>query len=237
MFLIFFISESIAQTEHNYILNTNLGYNYAFVDKVDEMTYDMYNMMLSEREINDLNLSVSMGRKLRSNFYYGLGFTLNLRKDELNPGVNKPHYESEMGVYLSSYNAVSQTSIYGPMAYFQYYFNLSERSFFTLTLISQYDFEKNVSEHRVFTPGIMPGNEYFTINVYSSKSKRQYFKTGLVPGFRMNIYRSFGVDITMGSMAYRIKTTESRLPDIKKSREFAIGFKPENWTIGFHLAF
>lgn len=236
LFLIFSIAELSAQNEHNFILNTSLGYNYSYEDKAENLPYGG-TYRLSDKEINDLKLSVAIGRKLRSNFYYGLGFSLNLRKNELNPGVNKPHYDSDFGIYFETSNSVSQWSVYSPLAYLQYNLNLSEKSRFVLTLISQYDFEKNIDEHRLFVPGMMPGNDYFTTRYNIYESKRQYFQTGLVPGFRMNIYRNFGIDFTFGSIAYRIKTAESRLPDIKKSSEFTFGFKPENWTIGFHLYF
>ncbi|TVQ90376.1 MAG: hypothetical protein EA393_06120 [Bacteroidetes bacterium] len=236
MFLIFCVAELSAQNEHNFILNTSLGYNYVYEDKAENLPAG-WPSQLSDKEINDFKLSVAIGRKLRSNFYYGLGFSLNLRKDEWNPGVNKPRYDSGFAISFSTSNSVSQRSVFGPLAYFQYNLNLSEKSRFMLTLISQYDFEKNVDEHRAFVPGTMPGNDYFTTHYTTYESKRQYFQTGLVPGFRMNIYRNFGLDFTLGSMAYRIKTAESRLPDIKKSRKFAVGFKPENWTLGFHLTF
>lgn len=236
LLLVFYAIELNAQTEQNYILNFNIGYNYAYEDKAENVPYGVP-VELSDKEINDLTFTFTIGRKLKSNLYCGLGVSHSLFKEELNPGVNKPRYNSEIDVYFQTSNAVSKRSTYGPMAYIQYNLNLGERIRFIVSFISQYDIEKNIQEYHIFVPGMISSDDYYTTHSTFYESDRQYFKASVVPGFRINLHKNFGIDFVFGSLGYRIKTVESRLSDIKKSREFNVGFKPENWTAGLHLAF
>ncbi|MFN2395477.1 MAG: hypothetical protein ABR597_07290 [Bacteroidales bacterium] len=233
LFLVFYFAGLSAQSEQNFILNTNIGYNYAYEDKADDYPFDMYSVP-RDKTINNLEFSVAIGKKFKSNFYYGIGFALNLQKTEVYPGINKPYYDSEFGYYYRSYNNVFKDYVYSPLVYLQYITNLGERFKMTVTLISQYDFEKSFAKFTRYEPVSF---ENYTTSVNTDESKREYISALLVPGFKLNLYKSFGMNVSFGSMAYRIKTAESLLPDIKKSREFAIDFKPENWTLGFHLYF
>ncbi|MFP4060912.1 MAG: hypothetical protein ACLFUC_10560, partial [Bacteroidales bacterium] len=214
------------------------GYSYTYDDKADYPAPGG-SYIPEDRKINDLDFSMSIGRKFRSNFYYGLGFALNLWQEEWNPDVNDPFRDTIHGITFSSSNAVSKNYVYSPLAYLQYVTNLGERAQVTLTLISRYDFEKATSVNKLFQPGYMGEDDNFITHTSEKESTREYFNTGLVPGFRLYLYKGFGVNIAFGSVAYRIKTAESILPDmdIKKSREFNVRFRPEDWRIGLQLAF
>ncbi|TVQ15194.1 MAG: hypothetical protein EA361_06285 [Bacteroidetes bacterium] len=235
--LIFCFVEVSAQKEQNFILSTNVGYNYTYEDKSENLPVGGF-FLPEDKKINDLNFSMSAGRKFSSNFYYGLGFALNMRKEEWNPDVNKPYRDKETGWTSTTSNAVSENYVYSPLAFLQYVANLGERAQVTLSLISQYDFEKSTEERKLFQPGQL-GDDNFITHTSRKESTREYFNAGLMPGFRMNLYKSFGLNIAFGSVAYRIKTAESRLPDmdIKASREFIVRFRPEDWRIGLHLTF
>lgn len=232
--LIFCFAELSAQKEQNFILSTHVGYNYTFEDKSDNFTFDF--LVPGERKIQELNLSMSVGRKFRTNFYYGLGFAINWWKDEWNPNLNEPYPAGQTGMASSSFVS---NYVYSPLAYLQYFANLGGRAQLTFSLISRYDFEKTTAGYKIFQPSPLNGDDDFTIRTSERETTWEFFYTGLVPGFRLNLYKSFGMNVAFGDVAYRIKTADSRLPDmdIKKSREFNVNFRPENWRMGFYLAF
>jgi hypothetical protein len=236
LFFILFITELSAQTERNYIVNSDVNYNYTYMDKAENFEFGG-TTILSDRKINDLKLSLAFGKKIKPNLYYGLGVMLVFRDEVENPDVDKPIYNSETGFYFSSYNSTSKSNVYSPLAFLQYNITLNERSQIRISLISQYDFERYTYERIVYDSGMFPVDDFFTTHTTSYESNRQYLKIGIVPGFSISLYKNFGMDLTLGSVGYRIKMFESRLTDIKKSREFNIGFKPENWSVGFHLTF
>ncbi len=229
--LVFFFAELSAQKEQSFILSTSGRYNFAYDD-----TSEFYEN--EDRKINELDFSLSAGRKFRNNFYYGLGFAFNMWKEEWNPGVDKPFGDNVTGWTGTSSNAVSKNNVYSPLAFLQYVANLGERAQVTLSLISQYDFEKSTEVRKLFIPGQLDNTNFIT-HTSETESLREYFNAGLVPGFRLNLYKSFGMNVAFGSVAYRVKTAESRLPDmdIKSSRNFTMKFTPGHWRIGFHFVF
>lgn len=252
LFIFFFIEVS-AQKEQNFILSTNMGYSYKYEDKADKSTFNYDYIYLRDRRINDFDFSVATGKRLQTNFYYGLGIAWNRRIVEINPDFGNASFDNTSGysVITSDYKIVLKTHVVSPLVYLQYYINLSERMHFTLDLVSQYDFVKFTDDsyryefEPVYTglpdskPTWLPGNNSSLLNYHSEEDDRQYFNIGIHPGFRLNVYKSFGINVAFGSVAYRIKTAESRLPDMdfKKSREFNVNFTPENWRVGFYLAF
>ncbi|MFP4060913.1 MAG: hypothetical protein ACLFUC_10565 [Bacteroidales bacterium] len=255
LIFIFCFVELSAQTEQNFMLNTNLGYSYSYEDKADYSTYSWESMHLVDRKYNDFSYSVSIGRRLYTNFYYGLGIAWNTGKTEINPDADKPlPGTTGYSAFYNRTNIVIKSNVVSPLVYLQYFMNLSERMHFTLDLVSQYDFVKFTDDSYRYEfepvntglpdsdPTWLPGNSSLhpvITGSYNEEDDQQYFNIGIHPGFRLNVYKSFGMNVAFGSVAYRIKTAESRLPDwdFKKSREFTIKFTPENWRVGFHLAF
>ena len=90
-YLIFIFSfiEVNAQTDKNYILRTNFGYSFSHKDMLDAgaANFGWYYYGVKN---NDLNFTISGGRKLKSNFYYGLGLFYNTFSQETNPDDDIP---------------------------------------------------------------------------------------------------------------------------------------------------
>ncbi len=233
LLLIFCFVEVSAETERNFIIISNVGYSYDYEDISENITSGFFQTV--DREIRDFDFSLSVGRKFGSDFYYGLGFGLNFWKEAWNPDLNKPDQN-----YVHGWASLRKDYVYSPLAYLQYVANLVERAQVTLTLISRYDFEKSIEESTLFEPWTLVGGGHtFLTRTSGKESTRQYFNAGLVPGFRVNLSKTFGLNIAFGSLVYRVKTAESKLSDLdfKKAREFNMRFHPENWRVGFHFIF
>ncbi|TVQ15193.1 MAG: hypothetical protein EA361_06280 [Bacteroidetes bacterium] len=247
--IVFCFTALHAQTEQNFILSTQIGYSYTYEDKADYSTFSWESMQLTDRKINDFNFSIAIGRRIHTNFYYGLGIAWNRRKTDINPNADKPLTGIAPGysIFYNRTNIVIKSNVISPLVYLQYFMRLSERMHFTLDLVSQYDFVKNSDEsfrhqYEPVFPGFPKNDPTLNpviINSDKNESDQQYFNIGIHPGFRVNLYKNFGMNVAFGSVAYRIKTADSRLPDMdfKKSREFNVTFTPENWRVGFYLAF
>ena len=225
-----------AQTEKNYIIKTNLGYKYNHDDKLDLSTNP--SSFDYGKKTNDLKSSLTVGRKLNNKFYYGVGLSYNLIKTELNPESDVPassfNPASAVITMVSYYNEINSNHIISPLIYFQYFMNLNERFSLTIDLVTKYDFSVTKGENTLYLPDIYTYS-YYAGATYSSEVKKQFFNIGIFPSLRVNIYKNFGMDLTIGYANYKIKTNDSRLDLNKKSKEFDIDFKPENWNIGFYL--
>lgn len=229
--LIFSFFELSAQTEKDFILKTSIGYNYNHNYDRDISESSGYG-----EKINDLKFSLTSGKKLKSHFYYGLGLSYNAIKKELNPDSDVPMLSSSQSYFGASsyYNSISTSNVISPIIYLQYYTKLNERIYFTIDLYSKYDFYITKTESALYFPDLTNYN-YDKVDGYESEMKKQYFNIGIFPSLRINIYKNFGMDFTFGSVAYRIKTADSSINIDKKTKEFEIEFKPENWIIGFYL--
>jgi len=245
LLLIFSYVQLTAQSEKNFIVTTSLGYNYVYEDQTENLSV-WPTTQADDRKINDLKFTVAIGRKFKTNFYYGIGLSVNTLKEEVNPDYRN-FVPENTGYYQITVRGhyIMRSNVYSPMAYLQYNMDLGERFRFFIDLFGQYDFAKTTTESTVFQTGlpiyfptdslpIIPDNINFENN---STRKQEFLTMGIVPGLKINLYKSFGMNVTLGSMAYRIKTAESRLPDTKKSREFSLRFTPDKWTVGIHLAF
>lgn len=223
-----------AQTDKSIMLKTSIGYDYQHNDHGD-ISSDYEGPAYGEK-INDLKISLLAGKKLKSHFYYGLGISYNILTQEINPENDIPELDNSAGyISVSSYvNQIASSNKISPIIYFQYFTRLNDRLYISFDLYSKYDFNVTKTESILYNPNLSTYTyeKSFTSN---TEIKRQYLNVGLFPSLRINLYKNFGVDLTFGSMEYRIKTADSRQNIDKNTKEFNLGFKPENWTIGFYL--
>ncbi len=68
------------------------------------------------------------------------------------------------------------------------------------------------------------------------ESDQQFLAIGIYPSLRFNILKNVGMELGFGNIEYSHKTNDSRTGvNGNKTKEFKIGFKPENWLIGFYI--
>lgn len=234
---ILFVTELSAQSDKNYMIRTKLGYSNNYKDMMDES--DGFTPGTVSGVINrDFKFDFDMGRKLKSNFYYGLGFSYEAIKQEYNPEnkIPDPNNNSGYSNNLTSYtNYVSRFRSYSPVIFIQYYYNITDRISINVDFYSRYNFTLTTSEAN--------SEAYQSIDTLSlivtrnyKESKKQFICAGFSPSFRINIIKNLGMEFVFGSIEYKQKLKDSRAPgNIKYSNEFKIGFKPENWLIGFYI--
>ncbi|MDP2723316.1 MAG: hypothetical protein Q8O72_11205 [Bacteroidales bacterium] len=66
-------------------------------------------------------------------------------------------------------------------------------------------------------------------------TEKEYFCFGLQPVFKLDICKNFGMELRLKLIEYTQKTYDSFINREKKTCNFEVGFKPENWMIGFYL--
>lgn len=226
-----------AQTDKNFILRTNFGYSYSHKDRLDAgngIASSGYYGQIN----NDFTVDFRAGKKLKSNFYYGLGFSYNALKQEINPEEDIPDFDSSSGYTIKIENyfqGVSTSKTYSPVIFFQYYFNITDRFFVSIDAYSRYDYRISKSESNYNTLQYIDSTFVVTNSSYFESTK-QYLSFGICPSLRFSIIKNLGIEFIFGSLEYKQKLSDSRLPDdIKNTNEFIFGFKPENWLIGFYL--
>jgi hypothetical protein len=64
---------------------------------------------------------------------------------------------------------------------------------------------------------------------------KEYFCFGLQPVVKLDIYKNFGMELRLKLIEYTQKTYDSFINREMKTNNFEVGFKPENWMIGFYL--
>lgn len=220
-----------AQTEKNYLLRTNFNYFYNHKDELDAGNGIIPQEGVYGVKTNNLSFAITSARKFKTNFYYGLGFSYNLAKEEINP--NSDVSAASGSGYTSNIiiqNTITNSRTYSPLVFIQYYNNLSDRFSVAIELYSKYDFSnfKTISTLTNFLPGYN--------NISEKYHKKQYLNIGLHPSIRFDIMKNMGTELTFGLFEYKHKFKDSRmLDDSKKTSSFQIGFKPENWLLGFFL--
>lgn len=227
-----------AQSEKGFIVETSLGYKRVHNDPVD--AFREFSGTVYGEKINELTSVLTVGKKLKANMYYGLGLLHNANRRELNPDSDIPSWESSAGsgfvTYTSYHHFVSTSNVIGPMVYFQYFTSLTERVFLTLDFNARYDFDRTQTQSTLYNPNPFD-NAYEASSEYKTEIKKQYVNIGLFPSLRVSLYKEFGMDLTFGSIQYRAKTFDSMREMDNMTKEFTMGFKPENWMVGFYLKF
>lgn len=234
-----------AQTDKLNIVKTNLNLSFNTNDLIDAQQND-YEQIISDKTIN-FKYSIFLGRKFKSNFYYGFGILNEFMKYEINPDVESHETPTSTGYsnYSSSYlNAIIKSTTYSPALYVQYFTSITERFHIAFDIISSYDFYKSSSEakYKTLSTTEFPYggvNGFFAPRQSDNKSelKKQFINIGMNPSIRFDIIKNFGMDLTFGSVQYRLKTKDSRLEDYeidKKTQAFHINFTPKNWLLGFY---
>ena len=191
-------------------------------------------------EINNaFSTSIGAGRKLKSNFYYGLGVFYNSSKHEINPDADIPDFSASSGyVQMTSYvHSVSTDKAISPFLFFQYFYDFTDWFSIAFDLYSRYDFYQNKTNRIYYTPNPEPGDyTYIKINENSTETKKQILNFGLRPSLRFKLYKNFGLDFTFGIMEYSLKIKDSRQDDLKKkTKAFRMGFAPNDWMLGVYL--
>jgi hypothetical protein len=237
IFLMLSVGLLNAQTDKNYILRTNFGYSYSHKDRLD--AGNGFASSGYYGQINhDFTVDFRAGRRLKSNFYYGFGFSYNALKQEINPEEDIPDFSSSSGyiIHIENYfQGVSTSRTYSPVLFFQYYYNISDRFSVNLDAYSRYDFSISKSESNYYTLQYIDSTFVITNSSYLESTK-QYLSFGINPSLRYSIVKNLGMEFVFGSLEYKQKLSESRmLDDERNSNEFIFGFKPENWLIGFYL--
>lgn len=140
----------------DYLLRTNFGFSFAHEDMLDagasNLGQDYYGIFKS-----DLTYSLNGGRKLASNFYYGLGLNYNRLKQEINPADDIPENKGSYGFQsMRSYvNSLSVNETISPFVFVQYFTNMSDRFSVAIDVYSQYDFSTNKTNYYHFSPDII----------------------------------------------------------------------------------
>jgi hypothetical protein len=220
-----------AQTEKNYLLRTNFNYFYNHKDNLDAGNGMIPQEGVYGVKTNNLSFAITSARKFKTSFYYGLGFSYNLAKEEINP--NSDVSAALVSGYSS--NIIIQKTItcsqtYSPLIFIQYDNSLSDRFSVAIELYSKYDFS-NFKTSSTLTNGLSGYN-----NISEKFQKKQYVNIGLHPSVRFDIMKNMGTELTLGLFEYSHKFKDSRMfDDSKKTSSFQIGFKPENWLLGFYL--
>ncbi len=225
-----------AQTNKNYIVRTNFGYHYNHNDLLDSKR-DNFNQVNFGEIMHELNFTVSGGKSFKENFYYGLGLSSNYTKHEINPDSDRPEIPDNSGMVsmTSYYNSISIDNSLSPMIFIQYFYNITERFSIAIELNSKYDFNKNITKSLHYNPDIS-NYSYVKGNEYKTEVKKQYLNIGVQPSLRLDISKNVGLEFIIGSIMYNQKIKDTRYNNAdKKTKEFDINFKPENWLIGFYL--
>ncbi len=239
--LIIFIAMVVtlqAQTDRNYILRASIGYSYSHKDKIDLMDTYSSNGVYGEKD-QAFYFTFRAGRKLKSNFNYGLGFSLNSSREELNPEEDFPEMDTSSGYvsFISSrFTQLTKSKTYSPSVYFEYYYDISKTFTLCVDAWSRFDISSSKSEANLDTHYLPQDTSYIVINNTFKVSKRRYLAFGLSPSLRININKNLGLEFIFGSLEYRMKLKDSRAPkDARLGREFNFGFEPGKWRFGVYL--
>ena len=236
--LLFSIVTVYAQQDKKYILRTDFGYSYSHKDMLDASTTAFGTNNFGEIN-NAFTTSIAAGRKLKSNFYYGLGVFYNSSKYELNPDADIPDFSGSSGyIQMHSYvHSVSMDKAISPFLFFQYFLNLTDWFSIAFDLYSKYDFYQNNTDNIFYTPNPEPGDyTYVKVNESSVETKKQILNFGIRPSLRFKLHKSFGLDFTFGIVQYSLKIKDSRQDDLDNSTtEFQLGFAPNKWMLGIYL--
>jgi len=233
--LIFSFVRLYAQTDKNYIVRTNLGYNYVHKDMIDA-GFGVTNQNFGE--INQkLSLNLNAGRRFGKSFIYGLGLGYNFSKQEFNPEVDRPQISGATGFGNMTFysNSVITSRTVGPAIFIQYFSAITDRLTIAFDGFAKYEFTTNQTKNSLFN-SIVLGQPFVYSNGYFKKTNLQRLGFGILPSVRYNILKNAGLELTYGLLQYTLKINDSRMDNSnKKTKTFDAGFKPENWLIGFYL--
>jgi len=227
-----------AQNDKKFLLRTSFGYNYSHMDRMDAGAGYLSNNIFGK--INkEFTVVINGSRRLKNNFYYGLGFSYLAGKQEINPDgdIPKPGTSTGYVTYFTSYsNSVTLNKIYSPIVFFQYYYDISERFSINLDAWSRYDFTSETFEANFFSMQIQDSIFIAEDNLYQ-ENKKQFIAFGISPSIRVSIIKNMGLELIIGSLEFKQKLKDSRAPDDndRYTSEFTVGFKPENWLIGIFV--
>lgn len=238
--LLFSVITANAQKEKKYILRTDFGYSYSHKDMLDAGSGNSVNNYFGE--INStFTTSIGAGRKLKSNFYYGLGVIYNSSKYEINPDADIPDFSDSSDGYgqimMSYTHSKSEDHVVSPFLFFQYFYDFTDWFSIAFDLYSKYDFYQNKTNSIFYIPIQDNGDyQYMKYSENSTETKKQILNIGLRPSLRFKLYKNFGLNFTFGILEYSLKTKDSRQDDLeKKTKAFRIGFAPSNWMLGIYL--
>jgi len=224
-----------AQTDKKYILILDQGYYYQHKDNIDASTA-LYGSNQFGEKINDLTFNFYAGKKFKSHFYYGLGLSYHNFTDELNPKIDVPDINESIGygnISEYSYKKETQNEI-SPLIYFQYFANISNRITIAVDFYSKYSFNKTETNHLHYEVD-SASYSYVNYEGIHENTEKEYFCFGIQPVFKLDIYKYFGMELKLNLVEYTQKTYDSVIDKEKKTSNFEIGFKPENWLIGFYI--
>ncbi len=239
-FLILLCSVLIAnaQKEKKYILRTDFGYSYSHKDMLDAGSNNFGDNYFGE--INSaFTTSIGAGRKLKSNFYYGLGVIYHSSKHEINPDADIPDFSGSPGyIQMQSYvHSLSTDKVISPYLFLQYFYNFTDWFSIAFDLYSKYDFYQNKTNAIFYMPFNSNGDfSYVKYSENNTETKKQILNIGLRPSLRFKLYKNFGLNFAFGILEYSLKINDSRDDELeKKTNAFKIGFSPNNWLLGIYL--
>lgn len=224
-----------AQTDKNFILILDQGYYYQHKDNIDASNA-LYGSNQFGEKINDLTFNFYAGKKFKSHFYYGLGLSYCNFTDELNPNADVPAISESIGYgnILGYSNKKEIQNEISPLIFFQYFTNISNRITIAVEFYSKYSFNKTETNHLHYEVD-SASYSYVIYEEIHENTEKEYFCFGLQPVFKLDIYKNFGMELRLKLVEYTQKTYDSVIDREKKTSNFEIGFKPENWLIGFYI--
>jgi hypothetical protein len=228
-----------AQSPKNYLARATFGYHYSHQDASDAINPYSGSHYYGQKN-SGLTLTLDAGRKLKSHYYYGLAFSFANNREEINPEGDVPSSTSGSSGYISttySGNYHSNSNVFSPSLYFQYYTFVLDRVCLSLDAYTRFDIDRTkVTTHSRGTFIII--NDSLVTNENESKkvSEKQFINLGISPSFRFRLAKNLGLEWRIGTLEFRQKLLDSLSGTVPaKSHEFNIGLKPENWQMGFWI--
>ncbi len=226
-----------AQLAHDYILKMNGSYSSIRKDIFDlnplyTPPANIYNYGLISRNVES---GVSLGKKIKTNLYYGVGLSYQKNREDLNPIKYIPSRNQCPGGCSSYSNSLVTSKTLSPSVFLQYNAAILEKVYFVFDVYSAYRWETSFDSRRLYVSNQGLG-EFILLSQSEEEIKKQWLSIGLMPSIRVNIYKNFGVDLGLGVLQYSQKTRDSRKQDLSnKTNQFELSLRPEHWTIGLWM--
>ncbi|PIQ28420.1 MAG: hypothetical protein COW63_14815 [Bacteroidetes bacterium CG18_big_fil_WC_8_21_14_2_50_41_14] len=235
-----------AQTEKKYLVLSDFGYNYIHKDATD-LYYSGQSSIYGEIT-REVTLNLSIARKFKSNFYYGIGFRYHNSKKVSNPDGDIPKNSNNTGYasYIITYQATTIDKSSSPYLFVEYFTHLTNWLTFSIDLYSKYNFTNVVTNQKLqkvnttlfdsISPGHGDVGGFLIIDHANSEKKIQSLHIGLQPSFRFAVFKNMGISFSFGQIEYNTKIKDSRRTDTDQmTKSFSMGFSPANWLLGFYI--
>ena len=220
-----------AQNEKNFIVITDLAYDFDYNDKSDYISDIRFG-----ENIHKLKYNLAVAKKKNNNFYYGLGCSFDYSSQELNPKKDMPELDIDSSTgYIEWYTTIINYTItnskISPYFFVQYYSNISNKLVFATDFYAGYSYNLHKTKAIPFT--IDDGKYYPNESSETiTKQHQHHVFLGVQPSLRYSLKDNIGISLKFGNMGFNQKVSESTLDLDNKSKSFDFGFRPKDWQLG-----